>query len=157
MIFRKLLCGGFGILMSHNDQMEKNIAFHCCAKMVGWLHLHSAPHILMHQINSLERFWRYTVVPIVSDAVWGCLGVSEGESLSIWLVFWDVRTAMGSLGDIWEFNPCSMKPCWSKPTNLEQSWKQDFFPHDHFETLKYQNRRIKALQKWLGLAIFCIF
>ena len=74
---------------------------------------------------------------LVSDAVWVCIGVSEGESLSIWLVFWDVRTAMGSLGDIWEFNPCSMKPCWSKPTNLEQSWKQDFFPHEHFETSKY--------------------
>ena len=76
MIFRKLLCGGFGILMSLNDQMEKNITFHCCAKMVGWLHLHSAPHIVMHQINNLERFWRYTVVPIVSDAVW--LGMSWG-------------------------------------------------------------------------------
>ena len=35
MIFRKLLCGGFGILMSQNDQVEKNLAFQCCAKMVG--------------------------------------------------------------------------------------------------------------------------
>ena len=84
--------------MSHNDQMEKNIAFHCCAKMVGWLHLHSAPHILLHQINKLERFWRYTVVPIVPDAVWGCLGVSEGESWCIWVVFCDVKTAWESLG-----------------------------------------------------------
>ena len=33
MIFRKLLCGGFGILMSQNDQVGKNGAFQCCAKM----------------------------------------------------------------------------------------------------------------------------
>ena len=144
MIFRKLLCGGFGILMSHNDQMEKNIAFHCCAKMVGWLHIHSAPRILMHQINNLERFWRYTVVPIVSDAVWGCLGVSEGESWCILVVFCDVKTAWESLGVIWGFSPCRIEPCWSKPTNLAQDWNARFFPSDHFETSKYQNRRIKA-------------
>ena len=44
-MIRKLLCGGFGILMSQNYQTEKNISFHWCAKkMVGWLHLHSALH-----------------------------------------------------------------------------------------------------------------
>ena len=36
--------------------------------------------------------------PIVSDAVWGCLGVSEGESWCIWVVFWDVKAALEVFG-----------------------------------------------------------
>ena len=40
------------------------------------------------------------MVPIVSDAVWGCLGVSEGESWCILVVFCDVKTAWESLGVI---------------------------------------------------------
>ena len=76
MIFRKLLCGGFGILMSKNEQAEEILAFQCCAKMVWWLHLRSAPHILTHQKTTLN-VWRYTGVSIVSDAVgmsWGVWG-----------------------------------------------------------------------------------
>ena len=37
-------------------------------------------------------------MPIVSDAVWGCLGVSERESWCILVVFCDVETAWESLG-----------------------------------------------------------
>ena len=28
-------------------------------------------------------------------AVLGCLGVSEGESSCVWVVFWDVKAALG--------------------------------------------------------------
>ena len=38
------------------------------------------------------------VVSIVSDAVWGCIGVSEGESWCIWAVVWDVNAALGVFG-----------------------------------------------------------
>ena len=36
----------------------------------------------------------------MSDAIWGCLGVSEGESWCILVVFCDVKTAWESLGII---------------------------------------------------------
>ena len=36
--FWKLICGGFGILMSQNGQVKKSCAFSGCAKMVFWLH-----------------------------------------------------------------------------------------------------------------------
>ena len=45
MIFRKHLCGGFGILMSQKDQVEKNIEYQCCAKMVS-------------QVPRLTCFWK---------------------------------------------------------------------------------------------------
>ena len=143
MIFRKFLCGGFGILMFRNDQVEKNLAFQCCAKLVWWLHLRSAPHIKPHQITTLN-VWRYTVVSIVADAVWGCLGESEGESWCIWVVFYDVKTAWESLRVIWGFSPCRIEPCWSQPTILAKQWNERFGSPDHYGTSKYQNSRIKA-------------
>ena len=48
MIFRKLLCGGFGILMSQNYQLETNLAFQCQYKMVDLLQHGS----IMHGLNS---------------------------------------------------------------------------------------------------------
>ena len=51
MIFRKLLCGGFGILMSQNDQVEKNLAFQCQYKMVGLLQHGSIMHGLNPQLS----------------------------------------------------------------------------------------------------------
>ena len=51
------------------------------------------------------------MVPIVSDAVWGCLGVSEGEAWCILVVFCDVKTAWESLGVILGFSPCRIEPC----------------------------------------------
>ena len=44
MIFRKLLLGGFDISMSQNGQVEQNLPFHCCSKMMGWLHNGSIQH-----------------------------------------------------------------------------------------------------------------
>ena len=73
--------------MSQKDQVEKNLAFQCWAKMVWWLHLRSPLHILTHQITTLND-WRYTLVPIVFDAVWGYLGVSEGE---YWCIWWYIK------------------------------------------------------------------
>ena len=151
MIFRKHICGGFGILMSPNDQVEKNLAFQCCAKMVWWLHLRSAPHILTHQITTLND-WRYTAVPLVSDAVWGCLGVSEGESWCIWVVYWDVKTALGVFGVNWELSPCRIEQCWSKPTILAQHWS--FFYTSSFSNIKIPKPPHKCFLKIIGLGIF---
>ena len=36
MIFGKLTYGGFDNLMSQKIQVENNLAFECCAKMVKW-------------------------------------------------------------------------------------------------------------------------
>ena len=77
MIFRKLLCGGFGILMSQNYQTEKNIAFHWCAKMVGWLHLHSAPHIWYTDAPDKQP-WTFLKIYGGAYSVWCCLGMSWG-------------------------------------------------------------------------------
>ena len=85
MIFRKVLCGGFGILMSQNDQVEKNLAFQCGGKMVPSF----SSSYMDAPDNHLEYLKIYTVVSIVSAAVWGCLGVSEGEPWFLWVVFWD--------------------------------------------------------------------
>ena len=51
MIFRKHLCGGFGILMSQNYHVEKNLVFQCCAKMVGLLQHGSILHGLNSQVT----------------------------------------------------------------------------------------------------------
>ena len=40
----------------------------------------------------------HMVMSIVSDAVWGCLGVPKEESCCIWVVFWDVKAALEFLG-----------------------------------------------------------
>ena len=76
-IFRKLLCGGFGILMSQNYQTEKNIAFHWCAKMVGWLHLHSAPHIWYTDAPDKQP-WTFLKIYGGAYSVWCYLGMSWG-------------------------------------------------------------------------------
>ena len=35
-VFGKLTKGGFDILMPQKIQVENNLAFKCCAQMVGW-------------------------------------------------------------------------------------------------------------------------
>ena len=75
--------------------MEKNLAFQCGAKMVPSFSSSytDAPD------NHLEylKIYIYMVVSIVSDAIWGCLGVSEGESWCLWVVFWDFGSLCGLL------------------------------------------------------------
>ena len=113
----------------------------CCAKLVWWLHLRSAPHIKPHQITTLN-VWRYTVVSIVADAVWGCLGESEGESWCIWVVFWYVKAALGVFGG---YLGVQSRQDWAVLKQTHHFWynteMQDFF---HLSILRYQNTKTAA-------------
>ena len=51
MIFRKHLCGGFGILISQNAEVEKILHFSVVSKMVGLLQHGSILHGLNPQIT----------------------------------------------------------------------------------------------------------
>ena len=51
MIFRKHLCGGFGILISQNAEVEKILHFSVVSKMVGLLQHGSILHGLNSQVT----------------------------------------------------------------------------------------------------------
>ena len=144
MIFRKHLCGGFGIFMSRNYHVEKNLAFQCCAKMVGLLQHGSILHGLNSQVTPKDSQSSFDIPKYHPDTPRLSLRHPKTSPNSIRhyrhhrissKTFKVVYLVHHIWGAEWR---------WSHPTILAHQWNATFFPSDNFETSKYQNRRIKA-------------
>ena len=143
MIFRKLLCGGFGILMSHNDQVEQIfhftvlpkwwVGFSTAQSCMDWTlknpqRLPSSFNIAKYHQNTPRLSLRHPKTSPNSIRHYRHHRISSKTFKVVYLVhhIW---------GAEWR---------WSHPTILAHQWNATFFPSDNFETSKYQNRRIKA-------------
>ena len=102
-------------------------------------------------LESLDIWWCF--------GVWCCLGMSWGVWGRVFVYLIDVlgcQHCYGVFGGYLRVQSVQYEGLLEQTHQFRTILKARFFPHDHFDTSKYQNRRIKAFQKWLVLAIFCI-
>ena len=150
MIFRKFLCGGFGILMSQNDQVEKNLAFQCCAKMVG-LRRHGS--ILNPQVtpkDSQAALTYQNTTQIHQDSPSDTPRHPQTASATIdTTVYLQTFKVVIWCGFIWG----AERRC-SHHTNLAQHWNARFFSTWSFRNIKIPKPPHKNFLKIIGLSHF---
>ena len=142
MIFRKHLCGGFGILMSQNYHVEKNLVFQCCAKMVGLLQHGSILHGLNSQVYPKDSQSSFDI-PIYhqihqdspSDTPRHPQSASDTIGTAVYLQSFKVV--------IWCISIWGAERRWSHHTILAQYWIARFF---HLVIFRHQNTKTPLIQ-----------
>ena len=153
MIFKKFLCGGFGILMSQNDQVEKNLAFQCCAKMVG-LRRHGSilnPQVTPKDSQAALTYQNTTQIhqDSPSDSPRHPQTASATIDTTVYLQTFKVV--------IWCVSIWGAEWRWSHHTILAQHWNARFFSTWSFWDIKIPKPPHKSFIKIIELDHFLYF